>query len=145
MLWVHPNKSIMFGCNNQQLIYKKSNGSSTECYPSVTIEGDWWGFSNNGCPEIGCLANSPEKGLELGQRYPGTLIEGNFALYEIRTGPKPNPDPSHSICLEAQSGLILRHTGKTLYDNIHHELVPVVLDIAGYSWDPTARVVLSPT
>ena len=80
VLWVHPEKSIMFGCNNQRLVYRKPNGSSTECCPSVTVAGDWWGFSNNGCPEIGCLAKQPRKRIGARAAVPRDTHKGELCI-----------------------------------------------------------------
>ncbi|XP_038673867.1 uncharacterized protein LOC119977223 [Scyliorhinus canicula] len=58
-LWVKQNRSILFRCNNQRAIYRKPNGSTSECYIRTTGTEDWWELTNEGCPKIGSL-ESPD-------------------------------------------------------------------------------------
>jgi len=86
MLWVHPNKSITYGCDNQRVVYRKDNGSSHYCSLRMILTSDWWAYTTHGCMELACLAYGPEKGLELGQRGPHKIIQDEYVHYTIKNG-----------------------------------------------------------
>ena len=85
--------------------------------------------------ELACLAHGPEKGLELGKKCLGKAIQNEYIYYEIKNGLRPTVSTPIPTCPETTPGpqnvLVLKHTGKILFDNTHYELVPVVVDLAG--------------